>query len=59
MEALDPLSQALQRQLGLAQREFERRKVMEGGEDVNGQAIPRMPTKSERQIHELTHTLAI
>ena len=28
---------------------------MEGGEDVKGQAIPRMPTKSERQVHELTH----
>ena len=39
----------------LAQREFERRKAADGGGDARGQVIPRMPTKAERQIHELTH----
>eukprot|EP00435_Cladocopium_sp_Y103_P050701 s939_g15.t1 len=39
----------------LAQREFERKKVADGGGDARGQAIPRMPTKAERQVHELTH----
>eukprot|EP00435_Cladocopium_sp_Y103_P040582 s1727_g11.t1 len=39
----------------LAQREFDRRKLMEGGDSVRGQSIPRMPTKTERQLHELSH----
>ena len=39
----------------LAQREFERRKIAEGGDGVRPQSIPRLPTKIERQIHELTH----
>ena len=28
---------------------------MEGGDGVRAQSIPRLPTKAERQIHELTH----
>ena len=39
----------------LARREFERRKFAEGGDGVRPQSIPRLPTKAERQIHELTH----
>ena len=39
----------------LARREFERRKFAEGGDGVRPQSIPRLPTKSERQIHKLTH----
>lgn len=39
----------------LARREFERRKLAEGGDGVRPQSIPRMPTKAERQVHELTH----
>ena len=39
----------------LARREFERRKLAEGGDGVRPQSIPRLPTKAERQIHELTH----
>ena len=39
----------------LAQREFDRKKLLEGGDDVSGQSIPRLPTKMERQLHELSH----
>eukprot|EP00435_Cladocopium_sp_Y103_P017353 s850_g4.t1 len=39
----------------LARREFERRKIAEGGDGVRPQSIPRLPTKAERQVHELTH----
>ena len=39
----------------LAQREFERKKMADGGSDARGQMIPRLPTKAERQVHELTH----
>ena len=39
----------------LARREFERRKHAEGGDGVRPQSIPRLPTKAERQVHELTH----
>ena len=39
----------------LAQREFTRRRLDEGGGDARGQHVPRVPTKAERQLHELTH----
>ena len=39
----------------LARREFERRKLAEGGDGVRPQSIPRLPAKAERQVHELTH----
>ena len=39
----------------LARREFEMRKFAEGGDGIRPQSIPRLPTKSERQIHELIH----
>ena len=38
----------------LAQRELDRKKLLEGGDDVKGQSIPRLPTKMERQLHELS-----
>ena len=39
----------------LARTEFDRKKQLEGGDGVQGQDIPRMPTKAERPIHELCH----
>ena len=39
----------------LAQREFTRRRLDEDGGDARGQHVPRVPTKAERQVHELTH----
>ena len=39
----------------LARRACERRRASEGGDGVRPQSIPRLPTKAERQIHELTH----
>ena len=39
----------------LARREFERRKLAEGGDGVRPQSIPSLPTKAERQVRELTH----
>eukprot|EP00435_Cladocopium_sp_Y103_P012246 s3110_g3.t1 len=39
----------------LARREFQRRQYLEGGDGVRAPPIPKMPTKAERQIHELTH----
>jgi len=39
----------------LAQRGFERQRAGEGGDDARPQHVPRLPTKAERQIHELTH----
>ena len=35
--------------------EFERQRAGEGGDDARPQHVPRLPTKAERQIHELTH----
>ena len=35
--------------------ELARREHAEGGDGVSPQSIPRLPTKAERQVHELTH----
>ena len=38
----------------LSRKEFQRMKADEG-EEAKGQSVPRMPSKAERQVHELTH----
>ena len=42
----------------LSRKEFQRMKADEG-EEAKGQSVPRMPSKAERQVHELTHFPAL
>ena len=40
---------------GLLKSRFELYRKADEGEEARGQAVPRMPSKAERQVHELTH----
>ena len=40
---------------GLLKSRFELSRKADEGEEARGQAVPRMPSKAERQVRELTH----